>query len=189
MAELSERGRQALLGLARAAIRGRLEARREPLPPAPGDEPSLSEERGVFVTLHRRGRLRGCIGYPLPVKPLWQAVAEMAQAAAFEDPRFPPLERGELDEVDIEISVLTVPRRVAGPADVQVGRDGILVSKGPRRGLLLPQVPLEQGWGLEAYLSHGCLKAGLPADEWKRGVVLETFQAMVFGEKRRAEDE
>lgn len=188
MAGLSERGKRALLSLARQTIRRRLDAAAAVPPAAPAGEAALGEERGVFVTLHRGGELRGCIGYPLPVTSLWRAVGEMALAAAFEDPRFPPLGREELDEIDIEISVLTVPRRVAGPGEVQVGRDGILVSQGTRRGLLLPQVPLEQGWDLERYLSHGCLKAGLPADAWRRGAAIETFQADVFGEKQPAED-
>lgn len=188
MAELSEADKKALLALARATIRGRLEGRRGETAPPPAPASACAEERGVFVTLHRRGELRGCIGYPLPMKPLWEAVREMALAAAFEDPRFPSLAREELDEVDIEISVLTVPRPVAGPRDVRVGVDGIIVSRGPCRGLLLPQVPVEQGWNLEQYVSYGCRKAGLPADEWKRGVAIETFQAVVFGEKGRAED-
>jgi len=187
MADLTDLEKKALLALARETIRGRLASGRQPAPPAPGA--ACAEKRGVFVTLHRDGELRGCIGYPLPMKPLWDAVQEMALAAAFEDPRFPAVSADELDALDIEISVLTVPQKVGGLGDVQVGRDGIIVSKGFQRGLLLPQVPLEQGWDLEQYISFGCRKAGLPADEWKRGVQIETFQASVFGEKRHGEGE
>jgi AmmeMemoRadiSam system protein A len=187
MAELSREDRKELLALARETIRQRLAGGRRPAAAPPAGRPVLQEKRGVFVTLHRGDELRGCIGYPLPVKPLWEAVQEMAAAAAFEDPRFPAVARGELEGIDIEISVLTVPREVAGAEQVRVGVDGIIVSKGPYRGLLLPQVPVEQGWDLEQYVSAGCRKAGLPPDEWKRGVRIETFQAVVFGETRHAE--
>jgi AmmeMemoRadiSam system protein A len=100
-----------------------------------------------------------------------------------EDPRFPAVTVDELGEIDIEISVLTVPTEVGGVEDVEVGRDGIIISKDFNRGLLLPQVPVEQQWDLEEYISYGCLKAGLPRDTWKRGVKIETFQAIVFGEE------
>ncbi|MCU0237407.1 MAG: AmmeMemoRadiSam system protein A [Acidobacteria bacterium] len=186
MADLTDLDKKALLALARETIRGRLAPGRHPAPAVPGA--ACAEKRGVFVTLHRDGELRGCIGYPLPMKPLWEAVPEMALAAAFEDPRFPAVSAGELGAIDIEISVLTVPQKVDGTGDVLVGRDGIIVSKGLQRGLLLPQVPLEQGWDLEQYISYGCRKAGLPADEWMRGVQIETFQAIVFGEKKHGED-
>jgi uncharacterized protein, PH0010 family len=198
MAELSGAERKALLALARETIRRYLasgERGGEPVPPRgrrpdgpPAPAPVFLERRGVFVTLHRDGELRGCIGYPLPVKPLWEAVREMALAAAFEDPRFPAVSGDELPGLDIEISVLTVPRPVPGPGDVRVGIDGIIVSKGLNRGLLLPQVPLEQRWDLEQYISCGCRKAGLAADEWKRGVGIETFQAEVFAEREHAEE-
>lgn len=187
MAELSREDKRDLLALARETIRRRLAGGRHAAAGAPAGRPLLQEKRGVFVTLHRGDELRGCIGYPLPMKPLWEAVQEMAVAAAFEDPRFPAVAQGELEGLDIEISVLTVPREVAGAERVRVGVDGIIVSKGPYRGLLLPQVPVEQGWDLEQYVSYGCRKAGLPPDEWKRGVRIETFQAVVFGETRHAE--
>jgi AmmeMemoRadiSam system protein A len=190
MAELSQADKKDLLALARETIRKHLAPREHGagFTPAPGSSPVLLEKRGVFVTLHRGGELRGCIGYPLPLKPLWEAVQEMALAAAFDDPRFPAVGAGEFAGLDIEISVLTVPQKVAGPDRVRVGVDGIIVSKGFQRGLLLPQVPAEQGWDLEQYISYGCRKAGLPADEWRRGVQIETFQAVVFGEKRHTED-
>lgn len=147
------------------------------------DTPIFKEKRGVFVTLHKDDNLRGCIGYPLPIKPLLEAVVDNAVSAALEDPRFPPVGPDEVDGLEIEISILSVPQEVSGPDQVEVGRDGIIISKGFARGLLLPQVPVEQGWSRDEFLSYGCQKAGLPADEWKKGVKIETFQASVFGEK------
>ncbi len=185
MADLTDLEKKELLGLARETIKKYLDSGKADCPPA--EKPVFLEKRGVFVTLHRDGELRGCIGYPLPMKPLWEAVAEMAIAAATEDPRFPSVTPEELGGVDIEISVLTIPQKAAGADKVRVGMDGIIISKGFQRGLLLPQVPVEQGWNLEQYISYGCRKAGLPADEWKRGVQIEVFQAVVFGEKKHAE--
>lgn len=187
MGDLTDLEKKDLLQLARKTIQRYLVAGESASAPPAG--PVFAQKRGVFVTLHRDGELRGCIGYPLPLKPLGEAVQEMAIAAAFDDPRFPAVTADELAGLDIEISVLTVPREVAGPDRVRVGVDGIIISKGAQRGLLLPQVPLEQGWDLEQYLSYGCRKAGLPADEWRRGVRIETFQAVVFGEKMRREEE
>ncbi|MCX6557472.1 MAG: AmmeMemoRadiSam system protein A [Candidatus Aminicenantes bacterium] len=185
MGKLSRQEQQELLALARSTIKKHLASGKAEYPPV--SNPVFNEKRGVFVTLHHRGDLRGCIGYPLPYKPLWEAVIDNAIAAASQDPRFPAVMVAELPELDIEISVLTVPQPVAGHEQVKVGRDGIIISKGFQRGLLLPQVPLEQGWDLEQYISYGCLKAGLDRDEWKRGVKIETFQAQVFGEKEVAE--
>jgi len=170
-----------LLETARAGIREYLETGRR-LDFRPQD-PVLLEKRGLFVTLKKAGRLRGCIGYPLPLKPLNQALVEMAIAAATEDPRFPPLQAGELDQVEIEISLLTPPLEISDPAEVVVGRDGLVVSKGHKRGLLLPQVTVEQGWDRETLLEHCCLKAGLPADAWRAGVKMEVFQAEIFAER------
>lgn len=181
---LTEDEKRYLLQLARRSIthflknRQRLEEEIE--------NPRLQQKQGAFVTLKVNGELRGCIGYPLPYKPLYQTVIEMAVAAATEDYRFPPVTEEELKDLIIEISVLTLPRKVNSPEEVVVGRHGLIVSKGFHKGLLLPQVPLEYGWDRETYLSHGCLKAGLPADEWKRGVNLEVFEAQVFSEEEMA---
>jgi AmmeMemoRadiSam system protein A len=148
------------------------------------ENPKFLEKRGVFVTLHKKGDLRGCIGHPLPMMPLYHAVIDNSVASSTEDPRFPRVRPDELADIDIEISVLTVPKKVSDSADVKVGRDGIIISKGFNRGLFLPQVPVEQGWDLEEYISYGCRKAGLPPDEWRGGGVdIETFQAIVFGEE------
>jgi AmmeMemoRadiSam system protein A len=170
-----------LLKLARRTIEVYLNERKKEYPPA--DNPKFQEHRGVFVTLHKKGDLRGCIGYPTPIKSLLESVVDNAITSATEDPRFPPVIVDELDDIDIEISVLTLPKKVKSHEEVVVGRDGIIVSKGFMKGLLLPQVPVEQGWDREYYISWGCRKAGLPMDEWKRGVDIETFQGIVFGEK------
>jgi len=143
---------------------------------------TLKEQRGAFVTLTVDGELRGCIGYPLPEKPLDETIIEMAVAAATQDTRFEPLAANELKKLKIEISVLGLPEPVKEPAEVRVGSHGIIVSKGFHRGLLLPQVPVEYGWDRETYLDHGCLKAGLPPDAWKKGAKIEVFTAQVFSE-------
>ena len=108
---------------------------------------------------------------------------ENSVSSAFEDPRFSRLSRDEVSKIDIEISVLSIPKEVITYKDVKVGRDGIIIAEGFNRGLLLPQVPVEQGWNLEEYISYGCVKAGLHKDQWRDGVKIETFQADVFGEK------
>jgi len=174
-----DEGRE-LLALARRVLEGFLGSG-ERLRPDPGN-PKFKEKRGVFVTLKTDGELRGCIGYPVPHKPLAEAVAEMAVAAASQDYRFDPLSPAELDRTELEISVLGLPEPVERPEEVEVGRHGIIVSKGYSRGLLLPQVPLEHGWDRETYLRNGCLKAGLGPDEWKRGAKIEVFTAQVFSE-------
>jgi AmmeMemoRadiSam system protein A len=171
---------RSLLALARRAIEHYFETG-ETLRPAV-DDPKFRDKRGAFVTLKVSGELRGCVGYPLPLKPLADAVAEMAVAAASQDFRFDPLTLEELTQTKIEISVLSLPEPIQDPKKVEVGRDGIIVSKGYNRGLLLPQVPLEHDWDRETYLRHGCLKAGLASDEWKKGAKIEVFTAQVFSE-------
>lgn len=149
---------------------------------SPVKEGLLKEKRGAFVTLQVDGDLRGCVGYPLPVKPLDETIVEMAVAAASQDTRFDPLRPDEMDRLRIEISVLGLPEPVGDPGEVVVGRHGIIVSKGFHKGLLLPQVPAEHGWDRETFLRHGCLKAGLAPDEWKKGAKIEIFTAQVFSE-------
>ncbi|MDY9922217.1 TIGR00296 family protein [Methanobacterium sp.] len=150
---------------------------------------SLKEEMGAFVTLNRDGDLRGCIGYPEPVKPLAQAVVEVAISAATQDPRFPPVTATELEEIQVEVSVLTKPElvEVRKPAEylekVEVGRDGLIVEKGMYRGLLLPQVPVEWNWDIGDFLANTCIKAGLSPDCWlEEGVKLYSFQSQIFSE-------
>jgi AmmeMemoRadiSam system protein A len=141
----------------------------------------LAEPRGAFVTLHLEGELRGCIGYVLPTQSLHATVAEAARAAALDDPRFPPVTPVEAAHLKIEISVLS-PLRPIRPEEVIVGQHGLVVTQGNRRGLLLPQVPIEWKWDRETFLAQTCLKAGLPPDAWQHGAQLQAFTAEVFGE-------
>jgi AmmeMemoRadiSam system protein A len=171
--------RQRLLALARRAIEARV--RREPAP-APDRGGALESSRGAFVTIHCRGDLRGCLGRLDPDEPLAATVAHLAASVSDSDPRFEPIRPGELDDLDIEISVLTPEREVASIADIEVGRHGLIVEQGGRRGLLLPQVATEYGWDADAFVTHTCLKAGLPADAWRHGARILVFEAQVFGE-------
>jgi len=170
-----------LLKLARTTIENYLKNKTKDYPEIDNDK--FRQERGVFVTLHNHGQLRGCIGYPLPIKPLYQGIVDNAISASTEDYRFNPVTLDELKEIDIEISILTVPEEIDDYKKIVIGKHGIIITKGFSRGLLLPQVPIEQGWNLEEYISYGCMKAGLPSDEWKRGVKIEVFEGIVFGEK------
>ena len=183
---------QELIRAAREAIEHYFEFSEEPSVLKKVDLDKYSEPQGVFVTLRRKGELRGCIGFPVPMFPLGVAVVKSAIAAAFEDFRFPPLTKPELEEIDIELSVLSVPEKivVSNPSEylekVEVGRDGLILKYGASTGLLLPQVPVEQKWGVEEYLDGLCMKAGLPAGAWKEeGVSIEAFQAQIFEEKRK----
>lgn len=175
--DAKERGE--LLGIARRTIEGYVRDRR--VPEVRGVAGKLAAPGAAFVTLKRKGRLRGCIGYTEAVAPLFKVVQECAVAAATEDPRFPPVSAEELSSIDLEISVLT-PLEPIRAGEVEVGRHGLMVSQGGRRGLLLPQVPVEQGWDRETFLDQTCVKAGLPADAWRRGATLQAFTAEVFGE-------
>lgn len=173
--------RRRLLRLAREAIAAHLAGREPEPPPATGLPPG---GHGAFVTLRRAsdGELRGCLGQMEAGESLAAIVAEMAVAAATRDPRFGPVSAGELGSLRIEISVLS-PLEPIRPADIEVGRHGLLLCYGNRRGVLLPQVPVEHGWDREAFLARTCEKAGLPPDTWRRpGVQLAGFTASVFGE-------
>jgi AmmeMemoRadiSam system protein A len=172
----------ALLGAARESIAARLEGREPRLPSAEG---GLLRPQGAFVSLHRRrdGELRGCVGTMRSEEPLVATVARMAVAAAFEDGRFPPLRAPELPGVRLEISVLS-PLEPIRPEDVVVGRHGLLIGRGGRRGVLLPQVPVAHGWDRETFLGHLCAKAGLPAEAWRDPAVeLAGFTARFFAEE------
>jgi len=175
----AELGRR-LVELAREAIARYLQ-RGERIE-APGDPPHLLEARGVFVSLHQDGELRGCIGYPTPSLPLGQAVITAAIDAATADPRFPAVPAAELGALAVEVSVLS-PAEVCRAEEVTVGLHGVIVSQAGRRGLLLPQVAAEHGWDRETLLAQGCRKAGLPADAWRQGARIERFTAEVFGER------
>ncbi len=181
---LSRAEKKLLLDLARTTIRTVLDGgSHEHVTVDEGKlTPALREQRGVFVTLHKDHDLRGCIGYILPMLPLWRAVVENARNAAFGDPRFAPLKPDEFERIDIEISVLTVPDTIKDISEFRVGIDGIILKKGFHQAVFLPQVAPEQGWDAQTTLKYLSMKAGLPPNGWASGAVFETFQAEVFGE-------
>jgi AmmeMemoRadiSam system protein A len=179
--DLTTEDRAALLALARAAIDTRLGVGAL----EPDHRPIFDELRGAFVTVFVAHQLRGCVGLPEARDPLDYVVRYCARAAAFGDPRFEPITLRDLPELSLEISVLTPLEPLADPAQVTVGRDGLVVERGAARGLLLPQVATEHGWTREQFLEHTCLKAGLPRDAWQRGAGLFRFEALVFGEHDR----
>jgi AmmeMemoRadiSam system protein A len=181
--EFSSHERALLLRLAHDSIRSAFEQQDISLE---SPTPHLAEPRGVFTSLHLRGQLRGCVGYVLPVIPLYRAVGETARAAAFEDTRFNAVTRDEAPELRIELSILSSPQPIAAEA-LEVGRHGLLISMHGQRGLLLPQVPLEHGWDRSTFLEQTCRKAGLPRDAWRKGATIEAFTAEVFGEKEQSE--
>jgi AmmeMemoRadiSam system protein A len=176
--EFSSVERSWLLSLAHESILSALERKEISLEPI---TPRLAQPRGVFTTLHLHGVLRGCVGYVLPVSPLYTAVAETARAAAFEDTRFRPVTVDEAPGLAIELSVLSPPQPI-DPELIEVGRHGLLISMAARRGLLLPQVPAEHQWDRITFLEQTCRKAGLPMDAWQKGATVEAFTAEVFGE-------
>lgn len=190
--ELSESEQRFLVKLARESINRYLRDRR--VIRRPKNTPSkLLRKCGVFVSLHnmRRGReLRGCIGFPSPTFPLVDATIESAISAATRDTRFPPVTLDELRKIVIEVSVLTPPKLIEVddvrdyPNEVEIGRDGLIIEKGAHKGLLLPQVAVEQKWDAEEFLCQCCLKAWLSPDEWLSPETrVYTFQAIVFGER------
>jgi AmmeMemoRadiSam system protein B/AmmeMemoRadiSam system protein A len=185
-APISAEHRAALLALARETIQRYQETGVTPL--ARDFPPELCRKQGAFVTLEKHHRLRGCIGHMAEDRPLCQVVGAMALQAAFNDRRFDPLAAGELDDVEIEISVLTPHRPVTGPEEIVVGRDGVVLRKAGRSAVYLPHVATEQGWDRDTMLDHLARKAGLPADAWREGATFLTFQAEVFGESSAPEE-
>lgn len=168
-----------LLDLARAAVAAAVTGR--PAPDAATD-PAWSRPADAFVTLRRRGRLRGCIGTLGAGWPVGRAVVHAAAMAALEDPRFEPVRSAELGELDCEVSVLTPTRPLEDPGDFVPGRDGIVVEARGRRGLLLPQVATEMGWGAAEMLAGACEKAGLRPDAWRDPATsLEVFEVVHVG--------
>lgn len=181
--EYSKEERKQLLRLAHQAIRAHLAGRKFKTEP-PSEH--LAKKRGAFTTLHLDGHLRGCIGYILAANPLYETIIETAVSAASEDPRFLPVTPQEAVRLQIEISVLS-PMFPIHAEQVVVGRHGLMISHHGRRGLLLPQVPIEWGWDREQFLTELCHKAGLPGDSWRQGAKLEAFTAEVFGESAPGE--
>lgn len=153
------------------------------------NDAALHRECGVFVSLHQGNRLRGCIGTFTSSEPLYSTVQEMAISAGTRDPRFAPVRSRELAELDIEISVLSPLHEIDELSEIEVGKHGIYITKGYNRGVLLPQVAVQYGWGRDEFLDNTCLKAGLPADTWRReSITMEIFSAEVFGEKEYGEE-
>lgn len=180
--------RDILLTQARESITAELEKRKPAYKLPAGENSALYEPCGAFVSLHLEnaaGRsLRGCIGRMTANMPLMETVQLMAKEAAFGDPRFPPLKPEELDHCHIEISALSPMTPCADPMQIKVGVHGLYIRRNGRSGVLLPQVPVEQGWNLNEYLEYICIKAALPPGSWKApDAELLTFTAIVFGEE------
>ena len=183
-----EQGKK-LIGLARDSISSHFSD--EKLVVSDDIKKEFGEKLGVFVTLTKKGELRGCIGFAEPVFVLWDAVVKASGAAAFEDPRFPPLDKDEFDGVDIEVSVLTKPEliKVEKAADylkkIKIGRDGLVIRGVYGSGLLLPQVASEWNWGVGEFLENTCRKAGLNGDCWKDlDNKVYSFRAQIFSEEK-----
>ncbi|MDD5071949.1 MAG: AmmeMemoRadiSam system protein A [Patescibacteria group bacterium] len=182
---LNKNQKKELLEIARRTVEDY--ARKGKIPEFEVKNERLQRREGAFVTIHKGSRLRGCIGQIIPPdQPLWEVVRDMAIAACSEDYRFNPVTENELDKLDYEISVLSVPEEISNWQDIKLGEHGVIVEKGGRSGVFLPQVAAETGWNLEEFLSQLCSqKAGLPPDCYKKkgGTKLKIFTAQVFGEK------
>jgi MEMO1 family protein len=180
---LTVKEKQELLSVARASAETAVRERKTYKPPAPS--PALQQDRGAFVTITKNGELRGCIGYIPPLQPLIETVRDVAAFASLRDPRFPPVTPAELGELHYEVSVLSPLRHVLDVAEIQVGQHGLLMKKGDREGVLLPQVPIDEGWDRKTFLEETARKAGLPASAWKdEDTDIFLFSAVVFGEEK-----
>jgi len=171
--------RRQLLSVARQALEARV---RGLCLPAPDAAAANQPRHGAFVTIFHRDDLRGCLGRVTSDQPLPCLIHHLAQEVADSDPRFDPVRPGELDEISIEVSVLTPAREIQSVAEIEVGSHGLIVERGAHRGLLLPQVAVEHAWDRETFAAHTCVKAGLPAEAWQHGVRMLVFEAQVFGE-------
>lgn len=180
--QLADDEKRELLRIARATLREHSFSGR--IPPGKPHRESLLAPAAVFVTLHLADQLRGCIGTIDEEKPLYRAVQEMAVAAATRDPRFSPVPADEVDDLAIEISVLGATRRIRGPAELVIGKDGCRVDVQGQRGLLLPQVAREAGWDGATLLARTCAKAGIADDAWKQAdAIVTAFEAQVFSDQ------
>ncbi len=172
--------RQALLQIARNHVTAHLTGVSVVNPLVAGE---LARRAGGFVTLYAAGRLRGCIGRIEADQPVAHVVAQCAVAACSRDPRFPPVTPSELPQLTIELSILGAMEALADPDGIEIGRHGLFVEVGRRKGLLLPQVATELSWDALTFLEQTCVKAGLPIDAWRQGATLWKFEAEVFGEE------
>ncbi|HOK22885.1 MAG TPA: AmmeMemoRadiSam system protein A [Candidatus Hydrothermia bacterium] len=178
---LNEKEKKILLELARKSIENKLKGEKEPFPEV--ETENLNVETGAFVTLKKNGVLRGCIGYIKGIKPLWEAIVDLAKESAFHDPRFPAVKLDEIKDIRIEISVLTPLRKIDNINEIQVGKHGLFIKRGFYQGLLLPQVATEENWDLQTFLDNTCLKAGLYPGCWKdEKTEIYIFEALIFSE-------
>jgi len=182
--DISDADKSQLIRLARGTLTRAVESGQLPTPEELGIEvtPAMKRISGAFVTLHKDGELRGCVGEVFPSRPLYRCVMLQAINAGLQDHRFPAVALSELGDITFEISVLTPARPVASASEIRIGRHGIVLKKAGRSALFLPQVAVEQGWDLDTTLSHLSVKAGLPEDAWREGATFEVFEAIVFGE-------
>ena len=178
---LTPESQQQLLAIAYDALAARVRRLPVPRPAAAGPHPC----QAAFVTIFCRGELRGCLGRLTPAMALPELVAHLAQEVADSDPRFDPVRPEELADISLEISVLTPEREIQALSEIEIRRHGLIVEKGSRRGLLLPQVATEHGWDRDTFVAHTCLKAGLAGDAWRHGARIFVFEAQVFGESDR----
>lgn len=179
---LSEKDASTLLAIAREAITNHVN--KVQYQPDPREEKSLVQKSGCFVTIKQKGQLRGCIGSFQTEHPLYQEVAAMAIASASKDPRFHPLEKEELADFDLEISVLSPLEKIDDVDQVEVGTHGLYIEKNFSRGVLLPQVARDYGWDRTTFLQQTCLKAGLPPDAWQASdAEIYIFSAQIIFEK------
>lgn len=174
------------MSLARETITAKVRGKTAPVVNISSER--LMEERGAFVTLLKKKNLRGCIGYIKGVKPLYQSIQELAELAAFYDPRFEPLDESELPNITIEISVLSPLRKINSVKKIKVQRHGLFIRLGNAQGLLLPQVAAKHNWDRETFLQHVCLKADLPRDAWRNfDAEIYIFEAQIFMETEKKE--
>jgi AmmeMemoRadiSam system protein A len=178
---LNKEEKKQLLTIARETLTNHLQGK--PVPEFAVDSDNLIARRGAFVTLKKQGHLRGCIGRIVADTDLYRVISDFAINAAVHDPRFRPVGYEELQDIEIEISVLTPFERISSLDEIEVGKHGLMLKKGFSSGLLLPQVPLEYGWDRDTFLEHLCVKAGLAPNSYKdKNVVIEKFSAIVFSE-------
>lgn len=175
---LTEAEKSELLSIAKKSIESYV--KKSEIPDFQIKSPTFQKPSGAFVSLHKGGALRGCIGYIEPAKPLWITVRDAAIAAATQDYRFEPVGKSELNKIEIEISVLSPLTLIKSPDEIEVGKHGLLISQYSVSGLLLPQVATQYGWDKSQFLSQTCLKAGLPENAWKEGATIYAFTADVF---------
>lgn len=180
--ELNEKEKSDLLKLARLALEKHVRERKTP--EFTPESTNLETKCGAFVTLHKLGELRGCVGYIEAYKPLYQTIIEMAQSASTRDSRFDPVTPDELGDIDIELSVLSPLEKLTDFSKIIIGRHGLVVRQGYYSGLLLPQVAVEWKMDAQTFLEQTCQKAGLPSDAYKRGAEVYYYSAQVFGEKK-----